>query len=189
MGWNTTVVVMNDALGEIGKDPEFGARLKQAIMRDEFPATVPARDGEGSGHANAATVIETHHADYDVLVRVGGNRGEVVRDAEQGLQVGELSWRGVGQTVYKTPSRSRAGAHHRAAVFGKTMTLEQWRMVRDAVACAVDIGRLEDDGSGSGQELANALSDFFPDSMPTSDCNSEAIASQTKLETASEDGA
>ena len=31
---------------------------------------------------NAATVIETHHADYEVLVRVGGNRGEVVRDGK-----------------------------------------------------------------------------------------------------------
>ena len=76
MGFNTTVVVMNDALGDIASDPEFGARLARAIQlvsRDK-PVVVSA-----GRYANAATVIETHHADYEVLVRVGGNRGEVVR--------------------------------------------------------------------------------------------------------------
>lgn len=78
MGYNTTVVVMNDALGEIAEDREFGARLARAIREVQRgkPVDVPAH-GKHGVHCNAATVIETHHADYDVLVRVGGNVGRV----------------------------------------------------------------------------------------------------------------
>lgn len=78
MGFNTTVVVLNDALDQIAKDPEFGKNLVDAIMRrrrDGEYVTVPA-----GNHCNAAEVIETHHADYDVLVRIGGNTGRVVAD-------------------------------------------------------------------------------------------------------------
>ena len=83
MGYNTTVVVMNDALSYIKDDPEFGARLADAVSRAVMgkPVDVPAHSRSGGIHCNAATVIETHHADYDVMVRVGGNRGEVVRAA------------------------------------------------------------------------------------------------------------
>jgi len=31
-------------------------------------------------HGNAAMIVETHHADFDVLVKVGGNRGVVVKE-------------------------------------------------------------------------------------------------------------
>jgi len=80
MGYNTTVVVLNDALDVIASDPGFGKRLAQAIMavsRRSTPVDVAAH-GDKSIHCNAATVIESHHADYDVLVKVGGNRGKVV---------------------------------------------------------------------------------------------------------------
>lgn len=82
MGWNTTVVVLNDALSFIENDPEFGKRLAGAIQKAVRgkPVDVAAHSANGGIHCNAATVIETHHADYDVLVRVGGNRGEVVHD-------------------------------------------------------------------------------------------------------------
>jgi len=33
MGWNSTVVVMNDALGYIEEDPEFGTKLARAISK------------------------------------------------------------------------------------------------------------------------------------------------------------
>lgn len=80
MGYNTTVVVLNDALDIIAKDPEFGAKLADAIARvsrKSGPIEVAASSGR-SIHCNAATVIETHHADYEVLVSVGGNIGRVV---------------------------------------------------------------------------------------------------------------
>lgn len=84
MGWNTTVVVLNDALHNIEKDRDFGKNLAAAIQRTvgtDRPIDVPA-----GNHCNAATVVETHHADFPVLVRVGGNMGKVVEDASEEIQ-------------------------------------------------------------------------------------------------------
>ena len=75
MGYNTTVVVLNDALDQIRDDPEFGQKLYDAILRVQRGKPVDVSAGY---HCNAATVIETHHADYKVLVEVGGNYGRVV---------------------------------------------------------------------------------------------------------------
>lgn len=82
MGYNTTVVILNDALHFIEDDPDFGKRLADAVKRvtKGKPVYVSAHAKSGGIHCNAATVIETHHADYDVTVRVGGNRGEVVHE-------------------------------------------------------------------------------------------------------------
>jgi hypothetical protein len=82
MGWNTTVVVLNDALDFIENDPEFGRRLAQAIVRchSSGPMDVAAHSSRGGIHCNAARVIETHHADCTVKVEVGGNTGSVVRE-------------------------------------------------------------------------------------------------------------
>lgn len=76
MGLNTTVVVFNDAINEIERDPNFGKNLAAAIRSIGFntdPISVSAMN-----HGSAALVIECHHADYDVYVKVGGNSGEVV---------------------------------------------------------------------------------------------------------------
>jgi hypothetical protein len=83
MGWNTTVVVLNDALGYIEEDPEFGKKLARAILGLSAPpdrqrCDVSARRPRGGVHANAATVVETHHADAVVTVDVGGNTAVVV---------------------------------------------------------------------------------------------------------------
>jgi len=80
MGFNTTVVILNDSLGDIESDLEFGRRLASAIQqvnRHNSPVDVAAH-GKRSISCNAARVIETHHADYDVFVRVGGNTGTVI---------------------------------------------------------------------------------------------------------------
>jgi hypothetical protein len=95
MGYNTTVVVLNDALSFIENDPEFGRNLARAIMEAATnggkPVNVPARSSRGGVHCNAATVIETHHADYSVLVKVGQNYGEALevdswKKVESGLR-------------------------------------------------------------------------------------------------------
>lgn len=80
MGLNTTVVILNDALEDIKNDPAFGANLVRAIQMQ----------GVGEHHrrvsagrfANGAYVVETHHSDFDVMVRVGGNKGERADDLE-----------------------------------------------------------------------------------------------------------
>lgn len=75
MGYNTALMVRNDALAQIEGDPDFGKKLVAAIRERQVagrPVEVPA-----SGHANAAQVIETYHADQTAVVTIGGNHGVV----------------------------------------------------------------------------------------------------------------
>lgn len=75
MGYNSTVVVMNDALHSIENDPEFGRKLKDAILTVQRGRPV---DVSAGGFCNAATVIETHHADGLIAVVVGVNGGQIL---------------------------------------------------------------------------------------------------------------
>jgi len=78
MGFNTTVVVLNDALGYIEDDPDFGKNLARAISEvggRGGRVDVAAHSSRGGVHGNAASVVETHHADSTVVVAVGGNLG------------------------------------------------------------------------------------------------------------------
>lgn len=74
MGWNTTVVVYNDALDQIRKDPQFGANLAKAVSVLDHDRSRHV-DVSSGNYANAAMVVETHHADATALVTVGGNLG------------------------------------------------------------------------------------------------------------------
>lgn len=78
MGFNTTVVVINDALSSIEADKEFGEKLASAVLMypQAKPTYVSAR-----GFSNAALVIETHHMSGLVPVLVGGNSGHVLHAA------------------------------------------------------------------------------------------------------------
>jgi hypothetical protein len=83
VGFNTTVIVMNDALHEIENDPLFGKKFAAAVrgmsvgrenaLRYNMELNVSA-----GGHANAACVIESHHADHTAVVAIGGNYGSVL---------------------------------------------------------------------------------------------------------------
>jgi hypothetical protein len=78
MGYNSTVIVMNDALDMIAKDLDFGKKLAAAVLHlsvnDGKAIDVSAKNGN-SCYANAATVVESHHADITTLVAIGGNYG------------------------------------------------------------------------------------------------------------------
>lgn len=79
MGYNTTVVVLNDALSSIENDPEFGKKLVAAIRKCSYYVS-PERpiDVSAGSHVNAAHVVETHHADATSIVCVGGNLGKLI---------------------------------------------------------------------------------------------------------------
>jgi hypothetical protein len=74
MGFNTTVVVLNDALNYIKDDKSFGASLYDAAL------TFPRLDGDiRSGmYVNAARVVDVHHADYITPIFVGAGTGVVI---------------------------------------------------------------------------------------------------------------
>lgn len=81
MGCNTSVIVINDALEDIENDPLFGKKLVAAIReRNRNPKGRPI-DVSASNHCNAASVIETHHADQTSVVLIGGNTAKVVGTA------------------------------------------------------------------------------------------------------------
>lgn len=74
MGFNSTMVILNDALHQIKEDKEFGAKVYDAVTRmhgNKNPIDISA-----GFFTNAATVIESHHADMLKLIAVGGNYGQ-----------------------------------------------------------------------------------------------------------------
>lgn len=76
MGYNTTIVIYNDALHSIKDDKNFGSTLYDAIIenyRSKQKETFFTSFGNGS--QTAGQVIEQHHADQNVLIEVGGNTG------------------------------------------------------------------------------------------------------------------
>lgn len=76
MGFNTTVLVLNDALHEIANDPKFGEKLVAAILHLQvIPGPLDVSVGN---HVNAASAVETHHADGVAIVAVGGNTAATV---------------------------------------------------------------------------------------------------------------
>lgn len=76
MGYNTAILVLNDALDEIAGDSELGKKLVAAIQTQSIQRC--AANVQAGNHVNAATVIETHHADRTALIAVGGNNATVL---------------------------------------------------------------------------------------------------------------
>lgn len=110
MGFNTTVIVLNDALHAIAEDPAFGKKLAAAVMslgsRDKYAATISAMN-----HVNAATAVETHHADSFAVVAIGGNMGAVLgygggyRNTNEEILKALAS--SMGFVVHKKPARKK----------------------------------------------------------------------------------
>jgi hypothetical protein len=82
MGYNTTVVIYNDALHEIRNDPEFGKKLVGVILEQDGlrPKSFFAsgKQGDYTFSSTAGVVVEQHHADDTAIVAVGGNTGIMI---------------------------------------------------------------------------------------------------------------
>lgn len=76
MGFNATIVVMVDSLHEIEVDKAFGKKVSDAIL--SVGCYNKPVDISCGGHCNAATVIDSHHADQTSLIAVGGNYATVL---------------------------------------------------------------------------------------------------------------
>lgn len=83
MGWNTSMIILNDCLQDIRDDPEFGKKVYEAAtslrteryLREEAGQPFYGVDVSAGMCVNAATVIDTHHADDTSVIAFGGNRG------------------------------------------------------------------------------------------------------------------
>lgn len=83
MGFNTSMIILNDCLGDIEKDPDFGKKVSQAVssvdtqryLSEEAGRPFHGVDVSAGCSVNAATVIETHHADGTSIIAFGGNMG------------------------------------------------------------------------------------------------------------------
>lgn len=76
MGYNTTVVILNDGLHDIRSDPKLGENIYDAVSIVDMQkggVTVPA-----GSHCNPIHIVESHHADGVSLVAVGGNTAQVI---------------------------------------------------------------------------------------------------------------
>ena len=72
MGYNTGIIVLNDALGTIKDHPqEFVENLEQAI--GTFGYSDDRKDIRCGNHCNAASVFHVSHADNWGVYTIGGN--------------------------------------------------------------------------------------------------------------------
>ena len=108
MGYNTTVVVLNDALHHIRDDKNFGQKLYDAISMLSLETGKPQYVSAGC-HCNAAAAIEQHHASGQAVVAIGGNTGTVLGhafcDQDQKLAIIKQLAESMGYTLRKRPQR------------------------------------------------------------------------------------
>ena len=71
MGFNTTVLFLNDGIDNVLTDKEFPGKLYKQILKGEGDFSI-------GNHCNAGSVIECHHADHSVLIASGGNYATVL---------------------------------------------------------------------------------------------------------------
>lgn len=92
MGFNTVVVVMNDAIHAIEEDTSWGERLGSTIRRfwhgsrSNSSPFVSAHTARGGIFVNAAEVISQAHADgYQFVVAHGNTGWEITSDPSDGV--------------------------------------------------------------------------------------------------------
>jgi len=90
MGYNTTVLILNDAFGEIERHPEeFVENLKPFVNGGKFGLREARKNEIGESdvsfgvgnYANAASVIDVAHADSTQVIMVGGNCATLLGEA------------------------------------------------------------------------------------------------------------
>jgi hypothetical protein len=70
MGFNTSMIILNDALSYIKDDLKFGEKVYYACQNASLGKSVDIPSGS---YVNAATVAESHHADGMLMLIFGGN--------------------------------------------------------------------------------------------------------------------
>jgi hypothetical protein len=77
VGFNTTIVICNDAMHEIAKDPHFGQKVSDAASQ-HISAQGPQY------FAYSSKIVAQHHADGVSINLVGGNTGKCIGTSRRG---------------------------------------------------------------------------------------------------------
>jgi hypothetical protein len=114
MGYNTTVLICNDALDAIENDPDFGKNLAAAIRRKGQSLDKKPIDVSVGSYSNFVSVIETHHSAGTALVAIGGNYGSKIAEVNNGgiHHTKESQWdliEKVHQKIVREASRELTG--------------------------------------------------------------------------------
>ena len=74
MGFNSSIMIMNDGLDQIEKNPEqFAEQVKKLICEGD-----PGQQVGVGNHANCLELISCHHADMTSVSAVGGNCSNIL---------------------------------------------------------------------------------------------------------------
>lgn len=87
MGYNTTILILNDGLSDIKNNLKEWFDKVQHHIGLNHTSDAGTRDGKAhyslgdvsaGCHANPSTVVATHHADETLVIAVGGNCATVL---------------------------------------------------------------------------------------------------------------
>lgn len=73
MGFNTVVLILNDAMHNLKTDPNVGEKLYNAMGESQHPANKDGVEFSIGNHCNGGMVLPSRHADEVQIVAVGGN--------------------------------------------------------------------------------------------------------------------
>lgn len=72
MGYNSTFMIFNDNLFQIEKDQNIGKKLHDAVLEHGI------RESQSAYISPGIEFIETHHADSNAIISVGGNCAQLI---------------------------------------------------------------------------------------------------------------
>lgn len=114
MGYNTAVLILNDAASGLRDDPNVGTKLYDAIGRATYPDGLTgeyASDFSIGNHANGGRVLASRHADDTQIVAIGQNSIRSVAnlyhlDMHNDIEVLEALAERLGYRVVKKPEKA-----------------------------------------------------------------------------------
>ena len=142
MGFNTALMICNDGMDELRRDPLAAEKLHQGIL-----LAGRQRDGWGfsvsiGNHCNPVSILPSEHADYAQLVIVGGN--SIRRIATLGGSRARFDWDAEG--VFATL----------ADQLGYNVSKKAWRKRQDAQGIEAASAGETQSGSTEGESAVLA---------------------------------
>jgi hypothetical protein len=83
MGYNSTLMILNDAMDEIDRDPQGWWEKAKQHLSELHHSSKPIEFGHGS-HGNGFYSVTNVHADITSIIAVGGNHTTVLGQFHNG---------------------------------------------------------------------------------------------------------